>query len=57
MAREHEALLAAVASAHPDRAIVVIGAAALRWHFPGFRGTFPWLSVAGTGWLGDGSLA
>ncbi len=39
MAREHEALLAAVARAHPDRAIVVIGAAALRWHFPGFRGT------------------
>ena len=39
MSREHDALLAAVASVHADRAIVVIGAAALRWHFPRFRGT------------------
>lgn len=39
MHREHGAVLEALAAAHPDRAIVVIGAAALRWHYPTFRGT------------------
>lgn len=39
MVREHDALLTTVAMAHADRSIVVIGAAALRWHFPQFRGT------------------
>jgi predicted nucleotidyltransferase len=39
MSREHGEVLAALAAAHPDRAIVVIGAAALRWHYPRFRGT------------------
>lgn len=39
MSVEHEAVLSALAAAHPDRAIVVIGAAALRWHYPTFRGT------------------
>lgn len=36
---EHKDVLAAVAKAFADRAIVVIGAAALRWHYPTFRGT------------------
>lgn len=39
MSREHGAVLEVLAAAHPDRAIVVIGAAALRWHYPTFRGT------------------
>ncbi len=39
MHREHVAVLADVARAFADRAIVVIGATALRWHYPKFRGT------------------
>lgn len=39
MHREHVAVLAAVARACAGRAIVVIGATALRWHYPKFRGT------------------
>lgn len=39
MQREHDGVLAAVARAFAQRSIVVIGAAALRWHYPVFRGT------------------
>ncbi|MCA8975962.1 MAG: nucleotidyl transferase AbiEii/AbiGii toxin family protein [Planctomycetes bacterium] len=39
MDREHLGLLAGVALAFPGRRIVTIGAAALRWHYPAFRGT------------------
>ncbi|MEQ1634041.1 MAG: hypothetical protein ABL997_16810 [Planctomycetota bacterium] len=39
MHREYHEILAAASSAFADRVIVVIGAAALRWHYPTFRGT------------------
>lgn len=39
MDREHQQLLSDVARAFSGRQVVVIGAAALRWHFPTFRGT------------------
>lgn len=35
----HHGVLAAVARAFADRQIVVIGAVAMQWHFPSFRGT------------------
>lgn len=37
--REHVELLAEVARAFEGRRVVAIGAAALRWHYPAFRGT------------------
>lgn len=39
MTSGQDAALAALAQAFPDRAIVVIGATALAWHYPDFRGT------------------
>lgn len=39
MVGEHAEVLGEVANTFPGRRVVVIGAAALRWHFPRFRGT------------------
>lgn len=39
MTSGQDAALTALAQAFPDRAIVVIGATALAWHYPDFRGT------------------
>ncbi len=39
MTSGQDAALAALAQAFPSRAIVVIGATALAWHYPDFRGT------------------
>lgn len=39
MLREHDDVLRLVAGSYADRRIVVVGAAALRWHYPAFRAT------------------